>query len=130
MQTILGANGAIGKSLAKELQRYTDKVRLVSRHPKKVNEGDELVTADLNNAAQTDAAVQGSEVVFLTAGLDYKLKVWQAQWPEIMRNVITACKKHNAKLVFFDNIYMYDKNSLDNITENAPINPPSKKGKI
>lgn len=130
MQTILGANGAIGKSLAKELQPYTNKVRLVSRHPKKVNESDELLSADLTDATQTDAAVQGSEVVYLTAGLDYKLKVWQAQWPVMMRNVIAACKKHNAKLVFFDNIYMYDKNSLDNITENAPINPPSKKGKI
>lgn len=34
MQTILGANGTIGKILAKELIQYTDRVRLVSRNPK------------------------------------------------------------------------------------------------
>lgn len=35
MQTILGAGGDIGTPLAKELRRYTDKVRLVARNPKK-----------------------------------------------------------------------------------------------
>jgi uncharacterized protein YbjT (DUF2867 family) len=42
MQTILGANGTIGSVLAKELTAFTDKIRLVSRNPKMVNETDEL----------------------------------------------------------------------------------------
>ena len=42
MQTILGANGTIGSLLADELIKYTDRIRLVSRNPKKVNETDEL----------------------------------------------------------------------------------------
>lgn len=37
MQTILGANGTIGSLLASELTTYTDRIRLVSRNPKKVN---------------------------------------------------------------------------------------------
>ena len=130
MQTILGAGGAIGKSLATELKNYTDKIRLVSRTPQKVAETDELVAADLTNEDQTDAAVAGSEVVYLTAGLEYKLKVWQQQWPAIMQNVIHACQKHGAKLVFFDNVYMYDGNSLHNMKEDTSINPFSEKGKV
>ena len=130
MQTILGAGGAISNSLAKELLQYTDKIRLVSRHPKQINANDELVTADLTDAAATANAVKGSDVVYLLAGLQYKLNVWQQQWPVIMQNAIDACKQHNAKLVFFDNIYMYDVNSLGNMTEEAPINPPSKKGAV
>ncbi|HDR51630.1 MAG TPA: hypothetical protein ENN90_08435 [Mariniphaga anaerophila] len=55
MQVILGAGGAIGKDLAKEL------------------------------------------------------KTWKQQWPPIMQNVISACKKHRCKLVFFDNMDMYDR---------------------
>jgi len=43
MQTILGAGGAIGTELAKALTKYTNKIRLVSRNPKKVNPGDELL---------------------------------------------------------------------------------------
>ena len=32
--------------------------------------------------------------------------------------------------MFFDNIYMYDKDHLNGITEATPINPPSKKGVV
>ncbi|MBD0284970.1 MAG: NAD-dependent epimerase/dehydratase family protein [Flavisolibacter sp.] len=130
MQTILGAGGAIGKELAKELYRFTDKVRLVSRTPETITDKDELMAVDITNAEQTERAVQGSDVVYLTAGLPYKLKVWQQQWPQVMQNVIYACTRHNARLVFFDNMYLYDKNSLHNITEDVPVNPPSKKGAV
>ena len=129
-QTILGAGGAIGTPLAKELKKYTDKIRLVGRNPKRVNPEDELFHADLTNAKETNEAVEGSEIAYLTVGLTYNLKIWQAKWPIIMQNVIEACKVHKCKLVFFDNIYMYDANSLQNIKEDNPINPPSKKGKV
>jgi len=49
MQTILGAGGAIGIELAKALKSYTSEIRLVSRHPQKVNESDILMPADLLN---------------------------------------------------------------------------------
>ena len=35
VQTILGSGGAIGVPLARELKNYTDKIRLVSRNPKR-----------------------------------------------------------------------------------------------
>lgn len=128
MQTILGSGGAIGIELAKSLIEYTPKIRLVSRNPKKVNETDELMSADLLNPADVNKAVKGSSVVYVTVGFPYSLKVWQKSWPTLVANVIDACKEHNCKLVFFDNIYMYDPNYLDGMDENTPINPPSKKG--
>ena len=128
-QTILGANGTIGRYVAKALPKYTDKIRLISRHPRKVNPNDELVAANLLNAEQLSEAVKGSEIVYLTAGIQYKLKQWQIQWEMIMRNTIYACKKQGAKLVFFDNVYPYGK--VDGwMTEETPINPASEKGKI
>ena len=130
MQTILGANGTIGSLMASELMKYTNHIRLVSRNPKKVNETDELFPADLSDPVQVEKAVAGSEVVYLLVGLDYTLKVWQEKWPVIMRATIDACIKHNAKLVFFDNVYMYDINAIPHMTENSPINPPSKKGEV
>jgi len=129
MQTILGANGVIGVELARALPKYTNKIRLVSRNPKKVNESDELFPADLLDAEKTSQAVEGSEIVYLTAGLTYNIKIWQVQWPLIMKNVIDACKKHNAKLVFFDNVYCYGRvNGW--MTEDTPVNPLSKKGEL
>jgi nucleoside-diphosphate-sugar epimerase len=129
MQTILGAGGVIGTELAKSLPNYTDRIRLVSRHPKKVNLTDDLASADLLDARQTLDAVHGSAIVYLTAGLPYHIKTWQSQWPIIIKNVIDACKKQNAKLVFFDNVYAYGRvNGW--MTENSALNPSSKKGEV
>jgi nucleoside-diphosphate-sugar epimerase len=130
MQTILGATGTIGSQLSKELTVYTDKIRLVSRNPKKANDTDELFPADLSDGSQVEKAIEGSEVVYLLVGFDYKLKVWQDKWPKLMRATIDACIKYQAKLVFFDNVYLYDKNAIPHMTEDSPVNPPSKKGKV
>lgn len=130
MQTILGAGGAIGKKLAEALKEYTNKIRLVSRNPEKVNPTDELLSADLLNLDKVRNAVQDSTVAYVTVGLRYDTEVWKKEWPVLMDNVLTACKEHNCKLVFFDNIYMYDKNHLNGMTEETPINPPSQKGKV
>jgi nucleoside-diphosphate-sugar epimerase len=74
-------------------------------------------------------AVKGSEVVYLTAGLKYDIKVWRDQWPKIMRYVINACKLHGAKLVFFDNVYSY---GIVNgrMTEATLLQPSSRKGEV
>lgn len=130
MQTILGAGGAIGTELARALTDYTTDIRLVGRHPRKVNQTDELFQANLTHADEVDKAVEGSEVVYLTVGLPYDLKIWESDWPVIMQNVIDACLEHKIRLVFFDNIYLYDGKNMNPITENHPINPPSKKGKV
>jgi nucleoside-diphosphate-sugar epimerase len=128
MQTILGANGTIGSVLAQELIQYTDKIRLVSRNPKKVNPGDELFPADLSDASSVDKAIAGSDVVYLLVGFDYNIKIWQDKWPKLMRATIESCIRHHAKLVFFDNVYPYAKEAIPHMTEESPIDPPSKKG--
>ena len=130
MQTILGANGTIGSVLAKELAQYTGKIRLVSRNPKKVNPGDELFPADLSDPSQVEKAVAGSEIVYLLVGFDYSIRVWQDKWPKLMRATLDACIKHKAKLVFFDNVYLYDKGEIGHMREDSKINPPSKKGQV
>jgi nucleoside-diphosphate-sugar epimerase len=125
----LGSGGVIGDELANALMQYADKVRLVSRNPRKVQPGNELFPADLTDAVQAMAAVRGAEVVYLTVGLPYRIEIWTIQWPRIMTNVINACKEHAAKLVFFDNVYLYGK--VDGwMTEETPVNPSSKKGEV
>ena len=129
-QTILGANGTIGKLLAKELLNYTQDIRLVSRNPEKINESDELFPADLTDANMVDKAIEGSDIVYLVVGFDYNLKTWQNNWPKLMKATIESCIRHQAKLVFFDNVYMYDKSAIPHMTEDSPINPSSKKGLV
>ena len=129
MQTILGSSGVIGNELAKSLTQYTNKIRLVSRNPKKVNPTDELFTANLLKAKEVLKAVEGSEIVYLTVGIQYKTSMWQQQCPLIMKNVIEACKQNNSKLVFFDNVYVYGRvNGW--MKEDTPIKPISRKGEV
>jgi nucleoside-diphosphate-sugar epimerase len=130
MQTIIGSGGGIGIPLAKELKNYTDQIRLVSRNPKKVNDTDELFPADVYDLSQVDQAIAGSEVVYVVIGFEYRLSVWQKIWPAFMKAVIQSCKTHQAKLVFFDNVYMYAKSAIPHMTEDAPLRPPSKKGLV
>ena len=129
MQTILGSGGIIANHIAKSLPLYTANIRLVSRNPKAVTGKEELVSADLTSPDQVMKAVKGSEVVYLTAGLQYNIKVWQEQWPLLMQNVINACKENGSKLVFFDNVYMYGK-VVGPMTEETPFNPVSRKGEV
>jgi nucleoside-diphosphate-sugar epimerase len=129
MQTLLGAGGTIGRVAAQALRSYTSEIRLVSRTPKQVNPGDVLFSADLLQAQQVRKAVEGSEIVYLTAGLPYKASTWREQWPVVMRNVLDACKAADAKLVFFDNVYLYG--AVDGVmTESTMTRPSSKKGKV
>lgn len=130
MQTILGSSGIIGIEIAKDLSIYTDKLRLVSRNPQKVNESDELVKAVVLDSVLLEKAIVGSDIVYVTVGFEYNTKVWQETWPKFMKNVSDICKKEDCKLVFFDNVNMYDENHIGKMTENTPNNPPSKKGKV
>ncbi len=127
MQTILGANGVIGRELSIQLLKYTDQMRQVSRHPKKVNVSDTLMTADLLNYEDVRKAVAGSEVVYLVAGLKYDTKTWQAEWPKVMQHVINACKESGSKLVFFDNVYAYG--LVNGVKRIRPLIPTLGRGK-
>ena len=130
MQTILGAGGAIGTPLAKALTQYTSNIRLVSRNPVKVNETDQLFPANLLNPEEVMRAIEGSDIVYSTIGFPYSYSTWKTAWPTFMNAVINACQKEACKLVFFDNVYMYDPGYLDGMTEETLINPSSKKGKV
>jgi nucleoside-diphosphate-sugar epimerase len=125
---ILGAGGTISKVLAKELLKDNEKIKLASRHVKTI-EGITSVKTDLLNFKEVAEVIEEFSMVYLVAGLVYDIKVWQEQWPKIMRNVVEASSEKNAKLIFFDNVYAYGK-VAGVMTEETPINPSSQKGEI
>ncbi|WP_298134103.1 NAD-dependent epimerase/dehydratase family protein [Micropruina sp.] len=130
MQTVLGANGQIAEELTRELYRnFTRDLRLVSRSPKKVHDTDELVSADLTDPAATSRAVEGSQIAYLTVGLPMNSELWERQFPVMMRNVIDACARHDTKLVFFDNTYMYPGTTTPQ-TETTAFQPNGRKGRV
>ena len=126
--TILGAGGSIGNALTYELLKTKENVRLVSRSSFSIP-GTEAFKADISSYEETLNSVKDTDIVYLCAGLQYNVSVWSVMWPKIMQNTIDACKSVGAKLIFFDNVYMYGKVE-GKMTETTPYNPCSKKGEI
>jgi nucleoside-diphosphate-sugar epimerase len=82
---------------------------------------------DVFNEQSVSEAIKGSSVVYLILGLPYKDRVWLDGFPKAVRAVINACKKEGAKLVYFDNVYMYGLVD-ETMTEDLPSKPDSVKG--
>lgn len=129
LHVVLGGSGAIGQAVIKDLQEKNLNIRVVEKS-KKV-EGVETVFADLLNQSQTTEALKGATHVYLCVGLPYESKVWEKDWPRIMKSVIESCALVNAKLIFFDNVYMYGPSPLVvPFDENHEQKPVSIKGKV
>jgi nucleoside-diphosphate-sugar epimerase len=130
MHTILGAGGPVANALTAQLIQANKNIRLVSRRPVNVeNKNVKWHKADLLQAAKVIAATKGSTVIYMCAGIVYNKDIWQQQWPVIMQNIIDAAKAHNARLIFFDNVYMYG--VVDGpMLETTPYNPVSVKGEV
>lgn len=122
IHTVLGANGAIGMAVIKELEARQLQIRKVSTRSN-------WVQANLLRREDAKKAIDGSSHVYLCIGLPYNAAVWETQWPQIMRNVIEACEKAEARLIFFDNVYMYASPLPIPFDEDSPQSPSSIKGK-
>lgn len=129
MITILGAGGAISNELVQRLVARRQEFRLVRRKPLEVSGATEVVAADVTNREQTIRAVAGSSLVYLLVGLPYDHKTWQEMWPRIMANTIEACRRAEARLIFFDNVYLYGRVE-GMMTEQTPFHPCSRKGQV
>lgn len=130
MQAVLGASGQIAEELTRYLHdNVTQDIRLVSRNPSKVHATDQLFKANLMDAGATAAAVEGSDIAYLTVGLPMNSTLWEQQFPTMMANTIAACQKHGTKLVFFDNTYMYPRTS-DPQVEDTAFKPVGRKATV
>jgi nucleoside-diphosphate-sugar epimerase len=129
MHTILGAGGPVANSLTTVLTTAGESVRLVSRKRIQTSGTTSWIGADLKDYEQVKKAVHGSDIIYMCAGLQYDKKVWAKEWPLIMQNLIDAAKFTNARLIFFDNVYMYG--HIEGVmTEDTPYKPSSIKGEI
>lgn len=130
MHTILGAGGPVANALTRQLIDNNHTVNLVSRRPSTFTGNNvSWQKADLLNRTEILNATKGSTVIYLCAGLVYDKDIWREQWPVIMQNVIDAAKETQARLIFFDNVYMYGPMN-GAMTETTPYNPSSVKGEV
>ena len=128
--TVLGASGNIGKLLVPYLSQKGYKVKAVGRQlPRYTDPNIENIGVDYRDAKALRKVFENSSAVYCLVGLEYKTKVWQKEWPALAHTLVEALSETKAKLVFFDNVYTYGLVE-GKMTEDKPLNPQTKKGKV
>ncbi len=128
LHVVLGGSGAAGSAVVKALRNQGKEVRAVSRNqPKNLPAATEWLPADIGDATNLRAVLDNASVIYHCAQPEYGK--WAAQFPAMNTKILTAVESVGAKLVFADNLYMYD-SSQGAINEQSAQNPISKKGAI
>lgn len=131
---IIGAAGAIGKSVADAYHAKGEHVQLVGRNAAPLQAmqatGDEVVVADVATEEGCFAALQGVTHAVYTLGLPYS-KTAFAAYPAMMTAFIKAARRAGTKrIVLITNIYPYGKPQTPKVAETHPRLPCSVKGQF
>jgi nucleoside-diphosphate-sugar epimerase len=128
LHVVLGAGGAIGSSVVRELASRGHRVRAVNRSGKVPSlEGVEVHRGDITSAAGAKAACEGAQVVYHCAAPAYTR--WPQEFPRMTDAVREGAAASGAKLVFADNLYMYGPVSVP-MTEDMPYAARNPKGRV
>ncbi|MCZ2088915.1 MAG: NAD-dependent epimerase/dehydratase family protein, partial [Burkholderiales bacterium] len=128
---LIVGDGVVGRATAQALHAQGQQVVLASRHAPAAGATEAThLTVDALDAPSLRRAAEGASHLYLTLGLAYRIGVWQRDWPRIMHNAIQAALASGARLLWFDNVYLYGTPLQVPMRENHPIDPPSHKGRV
>ncbi|MCX5985820.1 MAG: hypothetical protein NTX54_04795 [Chloroflexi bacterium] len=104
---VLG-NGPVGKGVVAELVRRGTEV-VVGQHtePTDLPGGARFMRTDVLNKVSVTDVCRGATQIVAAFGFEYVGQVWQRKWPVAIDAVLTGCEASGARLLFFDNLYMY-----------------------
>ena len=115
--------GAVGAATVERLAAAGRAVFVAQRQaPAILPPGVDFRRCDALDAGSVRAAVAGASQVVLAIGFPYVGAVWRGAWPRTMTNFVEACAAEGARLVFFDNLYMYGPQTTP-LSETTPLQP-------
>ncbi|MGL4314920.1 MAG: NAD-dependent epimerase/dehydratase family protein [Sphingomonas sp.] len=119
--------GPVGKETVALLRARGSKVRVAQRsRPVDLPADVPFTPCDVLDAASVRAAVAGAGQIAVAIGFAYTGRVWQRDWPVAMQNLLDACAAVGARMVFFDNLYMYGPQTAP-LTEDMPLTKRGRK---
>ena len=128
IDVVLGATGGTGNALVRTLHDRGHRVRAVSRKgDADVPDGVERAAGDVTNLDDLKRVLQGATIVYHCAQPPYT--AWEREFPSMNRTILAAAEHAEAKLVFADNLYMYDP-SLGPINEATPETAPGERSRL
>ena len=132
---VLGASGAIGKTVGRTLLSRDIAVRVVGRSEQKlraafVDSPVEYVAADLAEHEGCVRALEGVDAAVYTLGLPYTKSAF-ATYPKLMRTLLEAAGQTQLrKLLLIANVYPYGVPEAVRVDETHPRNPVAIKGRF
>jgi nucleoside-diphosphate-sugar epimerase len=126
---ILGANGRLGRVVAKAFIEAGYDVRAITRSGKVASElkGATAIAGDALDRQDLIRATQGVDIVF--NGLNPLYTDWGKCLP-MAENVMAACHANGALHLFPGTVYNYGSPMPEVITEDTPYHPTTEKGRI
>ena len=127
---VIFGTGPLGKGVARELVKRGVRVRMVNRsgHAVDVPPGVEVVKGDAYNPENTRELTKGAAAVYQCAQPEYH--EWETKFPPLQAAIMEGAIANGAKFIVGDNLYSYGDPNGQPITENSPINPTTKKGRV
>ena len=127
LHVVIGASGATGGPLVRELARRGRRVRAVNRAgDADVPAGVERLAADVATADGAKAAAAGAAVVYHCAQPPYT--DWPAAFPPLTEAIAEGATAAGAKLVLADTLYLYGPHDGP-LTEDLPAAATGPKGR-
>lgn len=128
LHVVLGAGGAVGSFVVRELVSQGHRVRAVNRSGRvPALPGVEVHKGDVTTPAGAKAACDGAHVVYHCAAPAYDR--WVQEFPHLTDTVCQGAAAAGAKLVLADNLYMYG--PVDSaMTEDMPYAARNPKGRV
>ncbi len=126
---VIFGTGPVGCWTARTLRSMGISVRAVNRsgkRPELMPKDVEIVAADASDPRQAVESAQGATVIYQALNPPYHK--WHEQFPALQAGALAAGKSSGARYVSIENLYMYDTSAP--ITEESPVRPQSKKGKL
>ena len=126
---VVFGTGAIGLALIDELAGRGVPVRAVNRSGSaEVPTDVEVLGGDVSDGGFAVRAAAGAAVVYQCLNPAYHR--WAEDFPPLQDSVVHAARTVDARLVSFENTYMYGDTGGAPITEATPTNPHTRKGKV
>ncbi len=129
---IIGAAGAIGRSIATACHDANLPIRLVGRREAPLAAlaapGDEIVLADVSTPAGCRSAIEGCDAAVYALGLPYT-NAGFAAFPPMMEAFVAAAREKGVKrIVLITNVYPYGRPLTPLVAETHPRDPVMAKG--
>ncbi len=127
MRHVVFGTGPVGSALARLLAAGGEDVIAVNRSGREPN-GVRVIAGDAGDAEFATSVLRGADVAYQCLNPPYTK--WPELFPPLQEAVVAGARANGAKVVSFENLYMYGPTGGAPLTEDLPYEATGAKGRV